>query len=83
LEAADATRNAYRFRLRRELTAARSEAQQLRAASTELQRNLQDDEAAMTNLQSINADLQRQLQALDNITTFLAKVARGETGGEE
>jgi hypothetical protein len=69
--------------LRRELTAARSEAQQLRAASTELQRNLQDDEAAMRNLQPVNADLQQQLRAFSNITKFLAEVVRGETRGEE
>ena len=78
LKAADATRNAYRYRVRRELIAARSEADQLRAANADLQRRLQDDEVAMKGLQSANADLQRQLQALNNITTFLAEVARGE-----
>jgi hypothetical protein len=35
--------------------AARSEAEQLRTANAELQRRLQDDEAAMKSLQSVNA----------------------------
>jgi hypothetical protein len=63
--------------VRRELTAARSEAEQLRAANADLQRKLEDDEAAMRSLQSVNADLERQLRALNNITAFLAEVARG------
>jgi chromosome segregation ATPase len=69
--------------VRRELFAARSEADQLKAANADLQRKLQDDEAAMMSLKADNADLQRQLQALNNITTFLAVVARGETRGEK
>jgi len=68
--------------VRRELIAARSEAEQLKTANADLQRKLQDDEAAMRSLQSFNTDLQRQLRALNNITTFLAEVARGETRGE-
>jgi predicted nucleic acid-binding Zn-ribbon protein len=68
--------------VRRELIAARSEADQLKVANADLQRKLQDDETAMRSLQSANADLQRQLRALNNITTFLAEVARGEMRGE-
>jgi hypothetical protein len=82
LKAADATGNAYRYRVRRELIAARSEAEQLKAANADLQRKLQDDEAAMRSLQSFNADLQQQVRGFSNITKFLTEVARGETRGE-
>jgi hypothetical protein len=68
--------------VRRELIATRSEAEQLRAANVDLQRKLQDDEAAMRSLKAGNADLQQQLRAFSNITKFLAEVARGETQGE-
>jgi hypothetical protein len=64
--------------VRRELIAARSEADKLKAANADLQCRLQDDEAVVMSLKVDNADLQRQLRALNNITTFLAEVARGE-----
>jgi hypothetical protein len=63
--------------VRRELIAARSEADQLRVANADLQRRLQDDEAAVMSLKADKADLQRQLEALNNISAFLAAVGRG------
>jgi hypothetical protein len=68
--------------VRRELTVVRSEADRFKVANSDLQRKLEDDEAAMSSLKATNADLQRQLRAFNNISTFLAEVARGEMRGE-
>jgi hypothetical protein len=64
--------------VRRELLTARSEAEQLRVANADLQHKLQEGDATVTSLKAHNADLQRQLEALNNISAFLAGVARGE-----
>jgi hypothetical protein len=64
--------------VRRDLATVRSEAEQIRAANVDLQRKLQDSDAAISSLRTDNADLQCQLKALNNISAFLAAVARGE-----
>jgi chromosome segregation ATPase len=64
--------------VRRELLTAKSEAEQLRVANADSQRKLQEGDAAITSLRAEAADLQRQLKALNNISSFLAGVARGE-----
>jgi hypothetical protein len=64
--------------VRRELLTVRSEAEQLRVAKADLQLKLQEGDATVTSLKADNAGLQRQLRALNNISAFLAGVARGE-----
>jgi hypothetical protein len=55
-----------------------AEADYLRVANADLQRKLQEGDATITSLRAEAADLQRQLKALNNISAFLAGVARVE-----
>jgi hypothetical protein len=66
----------------RELTASRSEAEHLKSTNADLQCRLQEQDTAMKNLKAVNVDLEQKLRAFDNISKFMAEVARGEMRGE-
>jgi hypothetical protein len=66
----------------RELTASRSEVEYLKSANADLQCRLQEQDTAMKDLKAVNVDLEQKLRAFDNISKFMAEVARGEMRGE-
>jgi chromosome segregation ATPase len=72
--------------LRQELAAAHAAVKSLRAVNDACRRRLQECDAAMQELQAVNAnlraendDVRRRLHACDNVNRLIAEVARGET----
>jgi hypothetical protein len=53
----------------------------LKAANAALQYRVREQDAAMSNLKVVNADLEQQLRACANVSRLIAEVARGEAGG--
>jgi chromosome segregation ATPase len=68
--------------VRRDLIASRAEVEHFRAANADLQCHLQEQDAELKNVKSVNADLEQKLRAFDNISKFMAEFARGEMRGE-
>lgn len=72
--------------LRQELAAAHAAVKNLQAVNDACRRRLQECDAALQDVQAINAnlraendDVRRRLQACDNVNRLIAEVARGET----
>jgi hypothetical protein len=66
--------------MKRQLIASRDEVASLRSANADLRIKLQDFNATIESLKSVNTDQEKKLRACGNITRFLNEIA---SGGEQ
>jgi hypothetical protein len=62
----------------RELKFSRDETARVKSSNADLQQKLQDQDAMIAGLRSVNADLEKKVKGFGNIAAFLGKIASGE-----